>query len=46
MTVHASLGVVERLLQGDAPAGAITPARLMGARYVETLPGSGPIALT
>jgi len=46
VTVHASLGVVERLLQGDAPAGAITPARLMGARYVETLPGSGPIALT
>jgi short subunit dehydrogenase-like uncharacterized protein len=46
VTVHSALGVAERLLGGDAPAGSTTPARLMGARYVETLPGSGPIALT
>lgn len=46
VTVHAALGVAERLLGAEAPAGAMTPARLMGARYVETLPGSGPIALT
>jgi short subunit dehydrogenase-like uncharacterized protein len=45
VTVHGALGVVERLLAGGAPAGARTPARLMGARYVETLPGSGPIAI-
>jgi short subunit dehydrogenase-like uncharacterized protein len=45
VTVHAALGIVERLLGGDAPAGALTPARLMGARYVETLPGSGRIAI-
>ena len=46
VTVHASLGVVERLLAGAAEPGALTPARLMGARYVESLPGSGPIHLT
>ena len=45
VTVHAALGIVERLLRGDAPAGATTPARLMGARYVETLPGSGPLVV-
>ena len=45
VTVHGALGVVERLLSGGASAGATTPARLMGARYVETLPGSGPITL-
>jgi short subunit dehydrogenase-like uncharacterized protein len=45
VTVHGALGVVERLLAGGAPAGALTPARLMGPRYVETLPGSGRIAI-
>ena len=45
VTVHAALGIVERLLGGAAPAGAMTPARLMGARYVETLPGSGPLVI-
>jgi short subunit dehydrogenase-like uncharacterized protein len=45
VTVAAALGIVERLLGGGAPAGALTPARLMGARYVETLPGSGRIAI-
>ncbi len=45
VTVHAALGIVERLLGGGAPAGALTPARLMGARYVETLPGSGRVAI-
>jgi short subunit dehydrogenase-like uncharacterized protein len=46
VTVHASLGVVERLLAGPAPAGASTPARLMGRGYVETLPGSGRIVVS
>ncbi len=45
VTVHAALGVVLRLLAGDAPAGALTPSRLMGARYVETLPGSGKLVI-
>lgn len=45
VTVHAALGVVERLLAGAAPAGATTPARLMGRDYVERLPGSGPIVV-
>jgi short subunit dehydrogenase-like uncharacterized protein len=46
VTMHAALGVVERLLAGPAPAGATTPARLMGTRFVETLPGSGRISVT
>jgi short subunit dehydrogenase-like uncharacterized protein len=46
VTVHAALGVVERLLAGPAAAGALTPARLMGRNYVESLPGSGAIVVT
>ena len=46
VTVHGALGVVERLLAGGTAAGALTPARLMGSRYVETLPGSGHIAIS
>jgi short subunit dehydrogenase-like uncharacterized protein len=45
VTAHAAVGVVRRLLAGGAPAGAATPARLLGARFVETLPGSGPLEL-
>jgi short subunit dehydrogenase-like uncharacterized protein len=45
VTVHGALGIVERLLGGGAGAGARTPARLAGARYIETLPGSGRIAI-
>ena len=40
ITVTASLGIVERLLGGDRPAGGYyTPSRLMGANYVLGLPG-------
>jgi short subunit dehydrogenase-like uncharacterized protein len=46
VTVHAALGVVERLAAGSAAAGALTPARLMGKNYVESLPGSGAIVVT
>ena len=46
VTVHASLGVVARLLAGGVPAGSATPARLLGARFVETLPGSGPMSIS
>jgi short subunit dehydrogenase-like uncharacterized protein len=42
LTVTASLGVVERLLDPAAaapPSGYLTPSKLMGARYVLGLPG-------
>lgn len=40
LTVSASLGIVERLLSGDKPAGGYyTPSLLMGADYVLSLPG-------
>jgi short subunit dehydrogenase-like uncharacterized protein len=47
VTVHAALAIAERLL-GSPPAGggAYTPARLMGTRFVETLPGSGRIEIS
>lgn len=45
VTVHAALGIVERLLAGPVPPGAVTPARLMGREFVETLPGSGRIVV-
>jgi short subunit dehydrogenase-like uncharacterized protein len=39
LTVTASLGIVERLLRGDAPLGYSTPSQMMGAEYVLLLPG-------
>ncbi len=40
ITVTASLGIVQRLLDGPAPApGFHTPSRLMGPDYVLSLPG-------
>ncbi len=39
LTVTASLGIVERLLQGNAPSGFRTASQLMGADYVLSLPG-------
>lgn len=40
LTVTASLGIVQRLLEGERPAGGYyTPSQLMGADYVLTLPG-------
>ena len=41
LTVTGSLAVVTFLLDQHAPAGYSTPARLMGASLVESLPGSG-----
>jgi short subunit dehydrogenase-like uncharacterized protein len=46
VTVIAGLGIAERLLREPAPAGAITPSRLMGAGYASSLPGSEPVRLT
>jgi len=40
LTVTASLGIAQRLLDQPAPAGGYyTPSLLMGADYVLTLPG-------
>ena len=40
LTVTAALGIVERLLAGERPAGGYyTPSLLMGADYVLSLPG-------
>jgi short subunit dehydrogenase-like uncharacterized protein len=46
VTVHASLAIAQRLLQaGGADCGYRTPSQLMGAGFVETLPGSGRIEI-
>jgi short subunit dehydrogenase-like uncharacterized protein len=39
LTVTASLGVVDHLLQNDVEGGFYTPSLLMGAGYAESLPG-------
>jgi short subunit dehydrogenase-like uncharacterized protein len=40
LTVTASLGIVQRLIEGERPAGGYyTPSQLMGANYVLGLPG-------
>jgi short subunit dehydrogenase-like uncharacterized protein len=45
LTIPGALAVTEHLLHHDAPAGFITPSRLMGAGLVSQLPGGGPIAI-
>jgi short subunit dehydrogenase-like uncharacterized protein len=39
LTVSAALGIVQRLLGAELPGAYYTPAMLMGADYVLTLPG-------
>jgi short subunit dehydrogenase-like uncharacterized protein len=39
ITVTASLGIVEHLLQHETEGGFYTPSLLMGAGYAESLPG-------
>jgi short subunit dehydrogenase-like uncharacterized protein len=40
LTATAALGIVERLVRGEAPPGGYyTPSQLMGADYVLSLPG-------
>ncbi len=43
VTVHAALGIVERVLQMTEIAGHLTPSQLVGPRFIEKLPGSGRI---
>ena len=45
VTVHAALGILEKLLETNPEPGAYTPSRLMGAWYACGLPGSGPIRI-
>jgi len=45
LTTDAALAIARRLLESGAAPGFTTPARLMGAGFVSTLPGAGPVAL-
>jgi short subunit dehydrogenase-like uncharacterized protein len=45
-TAHAALGVTERLLEGPVAAGYRTPSQVVGARFIESLPGSSALVLT
>ena len=46
VTVYGALAVVEGLLANAPAGGYYTPAQLLGAGLVETLPGSTPIRIT
>ncbi|HEX6241222.1 MAG TPA: saccharopine dehydrogenase NADP-binding domain-containing protein [Polyangiales bacterium] len=46
LTISASLAIVEKLLGGAPAGGYYTPSRLMGADFVSSLPGSGPIVVS
>ena len=39
VTVTASLGIVEYLMENDVEGGFYTPSLLMGADYAASLPG-------
>lgn len=45
-TVHAALGVLGRVVDGTGEGGYRTPSQIVGAGFVETLPGSGRLELT
>jgi short subunit dehydrogenase-like uncharacterized protein len=45
VTVHAALGVIERVLAMRRVAGHLTPSQLVGRDFVEQLPGSASIEL-
>jgi len=45
LTVHAALGLVQRVLEHTGAGGYVTPSQLVGARFVETLPGCGRIEI-
>jgi short subunit dehydrogenase-like uncharacterized protein len=45
VTVHASLGLLQHLLEHAGPGGYRTPSQLVGRRFIETLPGSGPMSV-
>lgn len=45
VTVHAALGVMEGLRAGPGSSGYRTPSQIVGARFIETLPGSGRLEI-
>ncbi|HJS22340.1 MAG TPA: saccharopine dehydrogenase NADP-binding domain-containing protein [Steroidobacteraceae bacterium] len=45
VTVHASLGLVDRVLRDQPPGGYRTPSQIVGADFAAQLPGSTPVAL-
>lgn len=45
VTVHAALGILSALFEKQPEFGYTTPANLMGAHFIETLPGSSPIRI-
>ncbi|PZN31413.1 MAG: hypothetical protein DIU71_09970 [Proteobacteria bacterium] len=45
LTVSASLALLAEVIRGTHPPGFATPARLVGADFVTTLPGSSAIRL-
>ena len=45
LTTDASIAIARRLLAGSVPPGFTTPARLMGADFVTSLPGASKITV-
>ncbi|MBF2997856.1 hypothetical protein HKT22_33885, partial [Pseudomonas aeruginosa] len=45
LTLHGVLLAVRHLLDYQGPGGYFTPSQLLGARCVESLPGSGRITV-
>jgi short subunit dehydrogenase-like uncharacterized protein len=45
VTTDASIAIARRLLAGGAQPGFTTPARLMGADFVTSLPGASKITV-
>lgn len=45
LTIASSLAIIAHVLQSRPAAGYTTPATLMGADFVSTLPGSSPIRI-
>jgi short subunit dehydrogenase-like uncharacterized protein len=45
LTIDSAVTIASHLAQRTDTAGAFTPARLMGSKFVESLPGSGPLTV-
>jgi len=46
VTIHAALRILETVLKREHEYGYTTPAKLMGADFIESLPGSSAIRVT
>lgn len=45
VTIHAALGIAERVQEMRRAVGHLTPSQLVGRDFVELLPGSSPIRI-